>query len=43
MTGYLRQLQRSIDFIETHLGEEMRTVRIAKHAGGCSVLLSVSR
>lgn len=33
MTGYLRQLQRSIDYIETHLGEELRTERIAKHAG----------
>ena len=33
MTSYVRQLQRSIDFIETHLGEELRTDRIAKHAG----------
>ena len=33
MTGYLRQLQRSLSFIEAHLGGELRVEAIARHAG----------
>lgn len=33
MSGYLRQLQRSLSFIEAHLGEELRIQAIARHAG----------
>ena len=33
MSGYLRQLQRSLSFIEAHLGGELRIQAIARHAG----------
>lgn len=33
MTGYLRQIQRAVTFIEAHLGEELRASVIARHAG----------
>jgi AraC family transcriptional regulator len=33
MSGYLRQLQRSLSFIETQLGGELRVQVIARHAG----------
>lgn len=33
MSGYLRQLQRSLSFIEAHLGGELRILAIARHAG----------
>lgn len=33
MSGYLRQLQRSLSFIEAHLGGELRIQAIARNAG----------